>query len=122
MEFVGWDGAAGVQGCPQVTPLPCGVPRCEVDTASGTSVGCEASPKASSGNTTQLLFANGGFELWARRSGAYGLVRNSAVVRQGLTKHAGRRSFDASPAFSGVCLHQRHPAIVGMNSGTSLGF
>jgi len=70
-----------VQGCPEVTPLPCGVPRCAVDTAAGSSVGCEPSAPVTSGNTTQLLFANGGFELWARRSGAYGLVRNSAIAK-----------------------------------------
>ena len=82
------------QGCPQVTPVPCAVPRCKVDTPAGASVECVPAPAAavaaaSAGTTaaaagtqqTRLLFANSGFELWARRTSVNGRMRNAAVTK-----------------------------------------
>jgi len=87
----GWSwgnlGEGQQQSCPEVTPVPCGVPRCKVDTVAGASVGCvPAAAAAAIGPTaapqqTRLLFANGGFELWVRRTNMYGAMRNAAVMK-----------------------------------------
>ena len=51
--------------CPQVTPVPCGISRCEPDAAPGSAVTCSRSAADNGGATSaQLLMANGGMELW----------------------------------------------------------
>ena len=63
--------------CPQVTPVPCGISRCEPDAAPGSAVTCSRSAADNGGATSaQLLMANGGMELWEMRSNRNGIMRD----------------------------------------------
>jgi hypothetical protein len=77
------DGGGGM--CAQVRLVPCGVPRCKADTVPGaSSVVCAraAATAVSSGQSpAKLLLANGGFELWARRTNKNGLIRDVAISK-----------------------------------------
>ena len=62
--------------CPHVTPVPCGISRCEPDAAPGSAVNCARSAAENGGATSgQLLIANGGMELWEMRSNRNGIMR-----------------------------------------------
>jgi hypothetical protein len=62
--------------CPQVTPVPCGISRCEPDAAPGSAVNCAKSAAESGGAASaQLLMANGEMELWEMRSNRNGVMR-----------------------------------------------
>ena len=68
--------------CPQVTPVPCGISRCEPDAAPGSAVTCSRSAADNGGAVSaQLLMANGGMELWEMRSNRNGVMRDVALTR-----------------------------------------
>ena len=82
----GWLG--GVFGanfhrvCPEVTPVPCGVPRCSPDVVDNESTQCARGAAVDSSSTrARLLLANGKFELWARRTNRNGIVREVSLSR-----------------------------------------
>ena len=69
--------------CPQVAPVPCGVNRCAPDTSANAETACarSSSPGSSdSASSAQLLMANGGMDLWERRSNVNGVMRNANVA------------------------------------------
>ena len=75
-------GADLHQVCPQVTPVPCGVPRCSPDVVDNESTQCARGAAGESSSTrAQLLLANGKFELWARRTNRNGIVRDVSLSR-----------------------------------------
>ena len=74
----GWSWGETILGrlCPHVTPVPCGISRCEPDAAPGSAVNCARSAAENGGATSgQLLIANGGMELWEMRSNRNGIMR-----------------------------------------------
>ena len=74
----GWSWGETLLGalCPHVTPVPCGISRCEPDAAPGSAVNCARSAAENGGAASaQLLMANGGMELWEMRSNKNGVMR-----------------------------------------------
>ena len=68
--------------CPHVTPVPCGISRCEPNAAPGSAVNCARSAAENGGAASaQLLMANGGMELWEMRSNKNGLMRDVSFTR-----------------------------------------
>lgn len=110
--------------CAELQLLPCGVRRCAVDTSPGTSApaprclrapAAEASTpangvfnNASEERREKLLLANGGFELWARRTNSNGLIRDVSIAKN-----------DPSALAWADVTYQKYPGETGYPAGAN---